>query len=250
MDGFDEDAPVIDAGMLHRERAEFEDGMAFFPPVTIVLCFLCTVAFAAELAIGALDSEQAVIDAGAMNAGLVRAGEVWRMGSVMFLHGGPGHLVGNLIVLYIVGMACEHAFGSTQFLVLYVFSGLVASAFSMIGGQTSVGASGAVFGAVGGLVAFFGRHHREFRLRDARVAGVLAVWALYQFALGALNPIIDNWAHFGGFVGGLLIGAVMDRRLQGGTGGDPSRPVQGVALVAAAGVLFYTAVNLVPRLMK
>jgi rhomboid protease GluP len=249
-DGFEDDAPVIDAGMLHRERAEFEDGMAFFPPVTIVLCFLCTVAFLAELSINALASEQAVLDAGAMSAKLVKDGEVWRMGSAMFLHGGWDHLIGNMIVLYILGMACEHAFGSTQFLVLYVFSGLVGSAFSMMGDLPSVGASGAVFGAAGGIVAFFVRHHKEFRLRDARVASVLVVWAIYQFGLGAMNPIIDNWAHFGGMVGGAVIGIVMDRRLQGGKGGDPSRPVQGVALLIAVGVLFYVAVNLVPRLMK
>lgn len=250
--GFDEhdDVPEIDAGMLHRPRAEFEDGMAFFPPVTLVLCVLCTAAFLAELAIGALANEQAIIDAGAMSRPHVQAGEVWRMGSAMFLHGGWDHLIGNLIILYVLGMACEHAFGSTQFLVLYVFSGLAGSAFSMIGALPSVGASGAVFGAAGGLVAFFARHHREFRVRDARVAWVLGIWAMYQFALGARNPIVDNWAHFGGLVGGLVIGALMDRRLQGGTGGDPTRPVQGVALLATGGVLLYTALNLAPCLVK
>jgi rhomboid protease GluP len=185
-----------------------------------------------------------------MNGAKVHAGELWRMGSAMFLHGSPDHLLGNLIILYILGMACEHAFGWSQFLVLYVFAGLTGSAFSMIDGRTSVGASGAVFGAAGGLIAFFARHHSAFRLRDARVASVLVVWAIYQFGLGLLNPFIDNWAHLGGLLGGLLVGLLMNRRLQGGTGGDPTRPVQGFALVAAALILIYTALNLVPRLMK
>ena len=250
MAGGADDVLEIDAGMLHQERAEFEDGMAFFPPVTIVLSVLCTLAFLAELRIGALDSEQAILDAGAMSRPHVQAGEVWRMASAMFLHGGPDHLIGNLVVLYILGMACEHALGSTQFLVLYVFSGLVGSAFSMIGALPSVGASGAVFGAAGGLIAFFVRHGRVFRVRDTRVATVLAIWAVYQFVLGAMNPFIDNWAHFGGLVGGFVIGIVMDRRLAGGKGGDPSRPVQALMLFAAGVVLLYTAVNLIPRLVK
>lgn len=250
--GFDEhdDVPEIDVDMLHRPRAEFEDGMAFFPPVTIMLCFLCVAGFVGELAVGALTNEQTILDAGAMYGPLVKAGEVWRVGSAMFLHGGPDHLIGNMIILYILGMACEHAIGSTQFLVLYVFSGLVGSAFSMFGDHPSVGASGAIFGAAGGLVAFYVRHHKWFRVRDTRVATVLAVWACYQFGLGALNPIIDNWAHFGGMLGGFVVGLPMDRRLYGGTGGNPARPVQGFALLAAAGVLLYTAINLAPRLMK
>ncbi|MCE9566216.1 MAG: rhomboid family intramembrane serine protease [Planctomycetes bacterium] len=245
-----DDVLEIGSHMLHRERAEFEDGMGFFPPVTIVLCVLCVVAFFAQLAIGALKSEQAILDAGAMSGPLVQAGEVWRMGSAMFLHGSPDHLIGNLIVLYILGMAAEHAYGSTQFLVLYVFAGIVGSAFSMIHGQPSVGASGAVFGIAGGVVAFFVLHHSAFRLRDARVGTVLAIWAVYQIGLGFMNPLVDNMAHLGGFIGGFVIGIVMDRRLQGGTGGDPTRPGQGMALLAAIGVLFYTAINLVPRLMK
>ena len=51
----DDDVLEISSHMLHRERAEFEDGMGFFPPVTIVLCVLCIMAFVAELAIGALN---------------------------------------------------------------------------------------------------------------------------------------------------------------------------------------------------
>jgi rhomboid protease GluP len=249
-DRADEEILEIDDRMLHRARAEFESGMGFFPPVAIALCIACTLAFVAQISSGALESEEAILAAGAMNGAKVRSGEVWRMGSAMFLHGGPDHLIGNLVLLYILGMACEHAFGRSQFLVLYVFAGLAGSAFSLIDGRTSLGASGAVFGAAGGLIAFFARHHWSFRVRDARVATVLVVWAIYQFGLGLLNPFIDNWAHLGGLLGGILVGLMMDRRLQGGTGGDPTRPVQGFALVAAALVLIYTAVNLIPRLMK
>ena len=159
------------------------------------------------------------------------------MGSAMFLHGSVDHLIGNLIVLYILGMAAEHAYGSMQFLVMYVFAGIIGSAFGMIHGQPSVGASGAIFGVAGGVIAFFVLHHSAFRLRDARVGTVLAIWAGYQFLLGVRNPMIDNWAHLGGLIGGFVIGIAMDRRLQGGTGGDPTRPGQGLALLAAFGVL-------------
>lgn len=250
MPDFGDDIPEIDEGMLHREREEFETGMGFFPPVTLVLCVLCTLAYIGEVAIGALQNEDAIIAAGALNAAKVRAGEWWRLGSAMFLHGSVEHLLGNLIILYVLGMACEHGFGWNQFLVLYVFAGLVGSGFSLLGGRTSVGASGAVFGAAGGLIAFFARHHRSFRVRDARVAVVLVVWAGYQFALGLMSPFVDNLAHLGGLIGGFLIGLAMHRRLQGGTGGDPRRPVQAATFLAAVAVLLYTLANLGPCLMK
>jgi rhomboid protease GluP len=208
----DDDIPTIGETMLARPRVDFERGMSFTPPVTILLCIACTAAFGWQLSTGALANEDAIIKAGALNGPRVFAGEWWRMLSAVFLHGGPDHLIGNMVVLFILGMACEHAYGCIRFVPLYLLAGLGGSALSLVNGQTSVGASGAIFGLAGALVAFFAKYRHEYQLRDLRVGTVLLVWAIYQFAIGYTNPIIDNFAHAGGFATGLLVGAVFRRR--------------------------------------
>lgn len=208
----DDDIPTIGEAMLERPRVDFERGMSFLPPVSILLCLACAGVFAWQLSTGALASEDAIIKAGALNGPRVAAGEYWRMITAVFLHGSPDHLIGNLVVLFILGMACEHAYGSLRFVPLYLLAGLGGSALSLVHGHTSVGASGAIFGLAGALVAFFTKYRREYLLRDLRVGSVLLVWAIYQVALGFMNPMIDNFAHIGGFVAGLLIGVVLRKR--------------------------------------
>lgn len=213
-DGDDaDDIPTIGGEMLHRRRAEFERGMSPVPPVAVLLGLVCAVAFGWEVAVGALDSEERLIAAGALNGPRVKAGEWWRLVTCVFLHGGPDHLLGNLLVLYVLGMAVEHAFGHGRTLLLFLLAGVIGSGFSLIDGRTSVGASGAVFGLAGALVVFFARHGQHYHVRDRRVGTVLAIWAVYQFALGYFNPIIDNWAHVGGFIGGAAVAAVIGSRL-------------------------------------
>ncbi|MBL8865526.1 MAG: rhomboid family intramembrane serine protease [Gemmataceae bacterium] len=207
-----DDIPTIGEAMLERPRIDFERGMSFLPPVSILLCLACTGVFAWQLSTGALASEDAIIRAGALNGPRVAAGEYWRMITAVFLHGSPDHLIGNLVVLFILGMACEHAYGSLRYVPLYLLAGLGGSALSLVNGHTSVGASGAIFGLAGALVAFFTKYRREYLLRDLRVGSVLLVWAIYQVALGFMNPMIDNLAHIGGFVSGLLIGVVLRKR--------------------------------------
>lgn len=244
-DPFDDpdDVPEIGADMLHRSRVDFEKGMKLFPPVTLALMAACVLGFAIELANGALESEEAIIRAGALAAPKVASGEFWRLGSAVFLHGGAEHLIGNLVMLYILGIGCEHGFGRGQFLGLFAFAGLTGSAASLLGGNTSVGASGAIFGLAGAMVVFFARHHRFFRVHNHQVGWVLAIWAPYQIYLGMRVPGIDNWAHAGGLLGGAAAALVMDRAVVGGTGGDLTRPVPAAFLGFSVLFLGYTAVG-------
>lgn len=208
----DDDIPTIGESMLARPRVDFERGMSFAPPVTIALALVCAAAFLWQVSTGALANEDALIKAGALNAQKVFAGEWWRMLSAVFLHGSPDHLIGNLVVLFILGMACEHAYGSLRFVPLYLLAGLGGSALSLTHGQTSVGASGAIFGLAGAMVVFFQKYRNEFLVRDTRVGTVLLVWAIYQFVIGYFSPFIDNHAHVGGFVAGALVALVLRKR--------------------------------------
>ncbi|MGH6885651.1 MAG: rhomboid family intramembrane serine protease, partial [Geminicoccales bacterium] len=151
---------------------------------------------------------------GALVRERVLAGEWWRMVTAMLLHGGPDHLLGNIFVLYIVGMACEHAFGLARTAVVYFASGLGGAALSMAAGPgPSVGASGAIFGVLAAVIVTLYRYQDRFYVRDKRIGFVLAFWAAWQVVTGFATPFIDNFAHIGGFAGGALVALVLVPRL-------------------------------------
>jgi rhomboid protease GluP len=144
----------------------------------------------------------------------VLAGEWWRLISAMFLHGSVDHILGNLIVLYIVGLACEHAFGGAQTAVLYFASGIAGGLLSIAAGPgPSVGASGAIFGVIAAVVVVLYRYQDRFYVRDKRIGFVLLVWAGWQILTGLASPFIDNFAHLGGLAGGALAALVLRPRL-------------------------------------
>lgn len=201
--------PTITADMLSprnggvEERVDFERGMSCFPVLTILLIAANLVMFIVEVASGALTNRETMIAAGALHRESVLHGEIWRLVSAMFLHGDFGHLLGNCFILYIVGMACEHAVGLWRTTALYFTSGICGFMLSLlVHPGPSVGASGAIFGLVGALVAFLFRHRREFFVREKRTGVVLATWAAYQIGIGFLTPFVDNAAHLGGLLAG------------------------------------------------
>lgn len=215
----DEAAIVITADMLaapaNRQRRDFEQGMSFVPLVACSLIAVNIAAFAWEAAVGALQNEQAILAAGAVNWPELQRGEYWRLATSMFLHADASHLVGNCVALYILGMAAEHGFGSGKTLVGYLAIGVAASLLSVwLQPVPTVGASGAIFGLMGAVMIFMHRHRREFYVRDARIGVVLLVWSLYQIATGFLNPQIANWAHVGGLAGGAFLGLCLKPRPQ------------------------------------
>lgn len=197
---------LITPDMLLGRRVDFERRMRRAPRFTLGLLAVLAVIFVWEVAAGALDSRRAIIEAGALEASRVVAGEYWRLVSATFLHGGVDHLVGNAVALYILGMICEHAFGRSQYLVLYVLSGVGGSLLSLaVSAGPSVGASGAIFGLQGASIVLFRRHRDRLLVRDRRIGVVLLAWALYTIASGVLTLYVDNGAHVGGALSGALI---------------------------------------------
>ena len=194
----DEEIPVISEEMLHEERVDLEAGMSIFPRVTIVLMLACILVFVRQSMIGGLANIGRVIDTGAMHRDEVLQGQVWRLVSAGFMHGGVDHLVGNMLMLFVLGMACEHAFGHQSFLFLYVVACITGSLLAMISEPPTVGASGAIFGLAGAVIALIYVHRKRIELRDHRVGIVLAIWSIYTLALGAVSPIVSNSCHLGG----------------------------------------------------
>src|SRR5262245_37030880 len=198
-------------------RLDFEKGMRRMPPLILLLIAVNVAVFVWEVTTGVFVDRKALIESGAQAAqinpiaagGLVRArvlaGEWWRVFTSMFLHGGPDHLVGNMVALYIVGMACEHAFSAVRTALIYFGSGVTGAALSMATGPGPSGAaSGAIFGVLAAVAVMLYKNQDRFFVRDKRIGFVLAAWAGWQLFTGFLSPFIDNFAHLGGMTGGAL----------------------------------------------
>lgn len=245
----EDDVPVIGDAMLHHHAVEFEAGMSAVPAVSLALIVSCVAAFCVQAARGGLTDLNTLRALGALDPALVERGEVWRLLSATFLHGEFDHVLGNVIMLYVLGLGCEHAFGRSQFLALYVASGLCGSLLSLTGGRVSVGASGAIFGLAGALVATLWRHRARLHVRDRRIGLLLAVWAAYQLFIGAVLPQVDNRAHLGGLLCGSVLGLVLRPAVLEGRDAVNARWTSRAGLVLAASALVGTAAFFVPRLL-
>jgi membrane associated rhomboid family serine protease len=185
--------------------------------------------FAAALltgsAFGLLDpSPRALCRLGALNAAAIaESGQWWRLLTVMVLHGGLLHWAFNSWALWAFGPTLEHVLGRVRFVALYVGAGLVGAGASFAFNQTElgVGASGAIFGLLGALIAYFFK--RRSSGGSAPLQQLLLVLLLNLF-IASRNPAIDNLAHIGGFLAGLVAMALYD------TAGERNRALQPVAL--------------------
>ena len=140
----------------------------------------------------------------------ISSGQYWRLLAAMFLHIGAAHLAVNGLSLLIMGGMVEKTFGHIRFIAIYLISGLGGSAFSfwMIHPfAIGAGASGAVFGCVGALGAFFLIRRRELGQLGKQNLNAILILAGINFAFGFIMPGIDNWAHLGGFLTGILTGS-------------------------------------------
>ncbi|WP_406693778.1 rhomboid family intramembrane serine protease [Singulisphaera sp. Ch08] len=245
----DDDIPTIDHAMMHSD-VDFEAGMSSLPLVSLALMIACALVFAFQVVGGARIDVDRLSAIGALVPDRVRDGEVWRLVSATFLHGNFDHLLGNMLMLFILGMACEHAFGRPQFILLYVASGIFGSLCSLMGGRVSVGASGAIFGLAGALIVLFWRHRGRLHLRDRRIGVVLAGWAGYQFLLGLINPNVDNLAHLGGLLGGAALGLILRPAVLDGRDEVSTHPVSLAGMVLSCGGLGATALFFLPRLLR
>jgi rhomboid protease GluP len=216
-------------------------------PVTLALIAINVAVFLAMAAAGAgiLESNPDVhVKWGSNLVPVTVGGEWWRLGTSMFLHFGIVHLLVNMWVLYANGRLVERMFGSARYLLLYVFAGLLGSLASAAWhpATNSAGASGAIFGVLGGMMAFLvakkSRVPREVLQAQARS---IAVFAVYNIAFGLAYPGIDNAAHLGGAVGGFLVGLLLARPLTPEARAEPQVLLLAGITVAAALVLYGSA---------
>jgi rhomboid protease GluP len=138
---------------------------------------------------------------------LIVAGQYWRLLTACFVHIGIVHLLFNSYALFSFGLEVERRFGRSRFLALYILSGLAGSVLSFIGStKLSAGASGAIFGLVGAMIAYFATYRDEFGQWGKRQLRSVLLVAGYNLIWGFITPGIDYLGHIGGLLGGLALG--------------------------------------------
>jgi membrane associated rhomboid family serine protease len=224
--------------LAYSERNVFEDRIDYWGPSTPVIWLLLAANILVfglmwlqlhepvPLSLGALYKKTSnayavahsfqLVDWGSNVGRLTLDGQWWRLFTSMFLHGSLLHLAFNMFALWQVGRLVERIFGSLRFSVLYLLAGLAGGIASVLWNHNvnSVGASGAIFGIIGGLLAFIRRENSGVPptvVADLRSS--ILPFLLFNLTAGFLYPHTDNAAHIGGLAGGWLAGHLLARSL-------------------------------------
>lgn len=140
-------------------------------------------------------------------------GEWWRFGSALFLHFGLLHLVLNMWALWDVGQWVERMYGHFRFVAIYFAAGLAGNLLSLVahaGQAVSGGASGAIFGIYGALLSYLWLERSRIQRGEFRWLFWTAIgFSVATIVFGLLIPGIDNAAHIGGLITGLLMGVLL-----------------------------------------
>lgn len=139
-------------------------------------------------------------------------GEFYRFFTAMFTHFGLAHLFGNMVILIALGARVENLLGKFEYLAAYIVTGLtssVVSYFECLAHGTydyAAGASGAIFGLLGILVAIAIKN--KGRVKDLSLMNMIILLVL-TIVNGQLSEGIDNVAHIAGFVAGIVVGVIL-----------------------------------------
>jgi rhomboid protease GluP len=150
----------------------------------------------------------------------------------MFMHSDFSHLFNNMLVLIFVGDNLERAAGKFRYLFLYFGTGILAGITSIgynmwkengqffVGNSVfSIGASGAIFGVVGAMLFIVAINRGRLEDISTRQMVLFVVFSLYG---GIVNTQIDQAAHIGGFLAGILLAAIVYRRPKRRNGEQPA----------------------------
>jgi rhomboid protease GluP len=188
----------------------------------------------------------AVFEALQLDKQAVANGEYYRLWSVTLLHGNYLHLFFNMYALFLAGVLVEQLYGPALFAVIYLLAAAAGSVGSyLVGGDVpSVGASGAIFGLFGVLVAVSRTYRPVLDRRGQMLLGQMAGLVVINLAFGFLVPGIDIWAHIGGLLAGLWLGFLLPpTRVQ--TMGSLWRGSSGGAVTAISGASILRALGIV-----
>lgn len=201
--------------ILRQEKRRYYkmDKSARPPIITFALmCVNIIIWMILELSGGSMDVDVLLRFGAMQGTKIVKEGEYYRLFSAMFLHIGFLHVIYNMFSLYIFGTRLEVYLKRWQFLLIYLGSGLIGSLMSLgvnllMGGNTvGAGASGAIYGIMGSVLVVSKVSRKHLDGVNSYMIGLIFLMGLvYSVA----NPGIDSAAHLGGFLGGMLLSAMV-----------------------------------------
>ncbi|MGH9412679.1 MAG: rhomboid family intramembrane serine protease [Terriglobales bacterium] len=133
--------------------------------------------------------------------------QYWRWITACFLHAGILHIGFNMWALYDIGQVVESFYGGAKLLFFYILTGIFGYLVSSFFGYVSLGASGAIFGILGVMIAYGVRRSHTAQGRELR--GLAVRWAIYALVLAFVIPHVDNAAHLGGLAAGFVLGMIV-----------------------------------------
>jgi membrane associated rhomboid family serine protease len=179
------------------------------PRATFVLIAINIAAYLWELSTGAPDSSRALYADGALcKLCVTEDHEYWRIVTSAFLHGGLSHIALNMFALLQIGGFLESLIGSRRMLAIYVVA-MLGGGFAVVafGGSTglTIGASGAIFGLFGALIAIGLRMGSRGKALISQTAPIIVINLIFTFAI----PFISKEAHIGGLISGFIAGFIL-----------------------------------------
>lgn len=174
------------------------------PIVTYIVMTICILLFIMMYIFGNGSTDTTtLINFGANYDLLTKNGELYRLFTSIFLHIGIVHLLCNMYTLFIIGKEIEGLFGKLKFIIIYILSGICGSILSIAFNYNTVsaGASGAIFGLLGALL-YFGYYYRTYL--GATIRSSIIPTIILNLLIGFTVSGIDNAAHIGGLIGGIL----------------------------------------------
>ncbi len=152
------------------------------------------------LSIGAIFGPSIIID-----------GELWRLVTAMFLHGGIEHIAMNMLSLWFVGRVMESWFDRVSYISIYFISGIAGGLISIYMHPTTVGigASGAIFGIFGALSGMVIVHRRRMEEQFKAFMKEFGIILFLNLVIGVVFESVDLSAHIGGLIVGMIGGAMV-----------------------------------------
>lgn len=216
------DEAPLDAESIAALQQQHEERLQAFyrlmrgrqPIATYVLILINTIVFLLMFRGGSDIPANSLVTYGALVPHLVQHGEWWRLFTAIFLHAGIAHILFNMTSLFAVGVLAERLYGTVKYLAIYLGSGLAGSlvsfGYAVATGSDllspHVGASGAIFGIAGALLTIRFQRSEVIprRVRD-QISGWLIGLVGINLVISFVTPYVDNSAHIGGLVGGIVL---------------------------------------------
>ncbi len=203
-----------ETGNVRASRRYFARGRGSYLPVATYSILGITVAVSLAAAFAADGAK--IYEALWLDKVLIAIGQLWRLVTVTLVHGDKPpaelsltlvHLLGNMYALYLVGPIVERLYGPSRLVAFYIVAAIGGSltTFAFGEAQFGTGASGAIFGLFGVLFAATRLHLPVLDRASRNVAGQIGILIVINIAFGLSSGIVDNMAHIGGLVTGVLL---------------------------------------------